>query len=62
MKIELTFGDKKIETTTEELKEVAKAVKHEHRYYPNSRQKSETCIICGYTPPEITLTRNKENI
>ena len=24
--------------------------KHEHRYYPNSRQKSGTCIICGYDP------------
>jgi len=23
---------------------------HEHRYYPNSRQKSDTCLICGYKP------------
>jgi len=21
-----------------------------HRYYPNSRQKSDTCIICGFRP------------
>ena len=21
-----------------------------HRYYPNSRQRSDTCIICGFDP------------
>ena len=23
---------------------------HEHRYYRNSRNKSDVCIICGYNP------------
>lgn len=23
---------------------------HEHRYWPNSRQKSDVCIICGFNP------------
>lgn len=30
--------------------------KHEHRYWPNSRQKSETCLICGFNPTENKKT------
>lgn len=29
---------------------MSNVVEHEHRYYPNSRQKSDTCIICGFNP------------
>lgn len=28
--------------------------KHEHRYWPNSRQKSEVCLICGLNPKKET--------
>ena len=32
------------------MKKETKTKEHEHRYYPNSRQKSDTCIICGFNP------------
>ena len=25
-------------------------IKHEHKYWPSSRKKSDTCIICGFKP------------
>ena len=37
----------------EEIREVIRKEdlqEHEHRYYPNSRQKSDTCLICGFNP------------
>ena len=32
------------------MAEVVDVVDHEHRYWPNSRQKSDTCLICGFAP------------
>ena len=27
--------------------------KHEHRFWPNTRHKSDTCLICGYNPKGV---------
>jgi len=28
-------------------------IEHEHRYYPSSRNKSDTCLICGFRPKPV---------
>jgi hypothetical protein len=29
---------------------MANVIDHEHKYWPNSRQRSDTCLICGFDP------------
>lgn len=53
---------RKEEPTIDELREYVNKIQilHEHRYYPNSRTKSDVCIICGYDPKFKELTNGNK--